>query len=425
MFAQVNAEKAERIAAGEDVIDLGMGNPDLGTPQHIVDELVEHARDKKHHRYSASRGIYGLREGMAEHYRDRYGVELDPEGEVVVTIGAKEGIAHLMLAILEPGDTRDRPLAGVPHPPLRRGLCRGARARASSWRRARRDTWTATRCWRRWRRSAARRRRLPKVLLLSFPNNPTTLQAPEGFLERAVEVCRRNRLLLIHDFAYADFGFGTEPPSVLAVPGAKEIAVEFFSMSKSYCMAGWRVGFCVGNPAMVGALTKIKSYLDYGIFQPIQIAAAHALRAGQECVAETREAYRRRAEALVRGLNEAGWAVPMPQSTMFVWTPIPAPFAHLDSVELRADAAARGGRRRLAGGGIRAGGRGPRALRPHRARVAPGGGGGADRPGAEAHRRRGVGRGRKDLIFTASAIRLFRYPLRARVPGQPFTRTTP
>lgn len=331
VFAQVNAEKAERIAAGEDVIDLGMGNPDLGTPQHIVDELVEHARDRKHHRYSASRGIYGLREGMAQHYRDRYGVELDPEGEVVVTIGAKEGIAHLMLAILEPGDT-----VIVPSPayPIHRyavvfagGHVHGIQLAEGEAGYVDGDALLAS-----VEEVCRAQTPPPKVLLLSFPNNPTTLQAPEGFFERAVEVCRRNRLLLIHDFAYADFGFETEPPSVLAVPGAKEIAVEFFSMSKSYCMAGWRVGFCVGSPALVGALTKIKSYLDYGIFQPIQIAAAHALRAGQECVGETREIYRRRADALVRGLNEAGWTVPAPRSTMFVWTPIPEPFAHLDSV---------------------------------------------------------------------------------------------
>jgi alanine-synthesizing transaminase len=331
VFAQVNAEKAERIAAGEDVIDLGMGNPDLGTPQHIVDELVEHARDRKHHRYSASRGIYGLREGMAEHYRDRYGVELDPESEVVVTIGAKEGIAHLMLAILQPGDT-----VIVPSPayPIHRYSVIFAGGRVHGIQLAEGEPGfvdgdallaeVEAAC----RDEASR----PKVLLLSFPNNPTTWQAPAGFFERAVEVCRRNRLLLVHDFAYADFGFDAEPPSVLAVPGAKELAVEFFSMSKSYCMAGWRVGFCVGNAAMVGALTKMKSYLDYGIFQPIQIAAAHALRAGQECVAETRETYRRRAEALVRGLNAAGWELPVPQATMFVWTPIPEAFAHLDSV---------------------------------------------------------------------------------------------
>lgn len=332
VFAQVNAEKRERMEAGEDVIDLGMGNPDLGTPGHIVDELVEHARDKRHHRYSASRGIYGLRNGIADHYRDRYGVELDAEHEVVVTIGAKEGIAHLMLAILDAGD-----LVIVPAPayPIHTYSVVFAGGQAITLPLADRgDGYVDGEALLAAVEEACRTApRPPKVLLLSFPNNPTTLQAPAGFLERAVEVCRRNRLLLIHDFAYADFGFGEEPPSVMAVPGAKEIAVEFFSMSKSYCMAGWRVGFCVGNPAMVGALTKIKSYLDYGIFQPIQIAAAHALRAGQECVAETRETYIRRAEALIQGLHGAGWMVRPPRSTMFVWAPIPEPFARMGSMD--------------------------------------------------------------------------------------------
>ena len=332
VFSQINAEKMERISAGEDIIDLGMGNPDIGTPGHIVDEMVAHAADHKHHRYSASRGIYGLRDAMSEHYARRYGVELDSESEVVVTIGAKEGIAHLMLAILDVGDTvivpspaypihsysvvfaggrvHSIPLVGddegkVAGEPL---LAAVEQACASTWPR-------------------------PKALLLSFPNNPTTLSADLGFFERAVEVCRRERLLLIHDFAYADFSFTGEPPSILQVPGAKEIAVEFFSMSKSYGMAGWRVGFCVGNPVMVGALTKIKSYLDYGIFQPIQIAAAHALRSQQECVSELRGTYQRRAEALIGGLNASGWPVPPPLATMFVWAPIPGPFVEMGSIE--------------------------------------------------------------------------------------------
>lgn len=332
VFAQVNAEKAERIAAGEDVIDLGMGNPDLGTPGHIVDELVANASLAKHHRYSASRGIHGLREAMAEHYARRYGVTLDPETQVVVTIGAKEGIAHLMLALLDTGDTVIVPSPAYPihyysvvfagghvHSiPLvgdEDGYVVGD-ALLSAVEAACASTWPR-----------------PKALVLSFPNNPTTLSATPELLARAVDLCRRERLLLIHDFAYADFSFGDEPPSLLQVPGAMDVGVEFFSMSKSYCMAGWRVGFCVGNTAMVQALTKIKSYLDYGIFQPIQIAAAHALRSGQECVGETREVYRRRAEALVDALHAAGWPVPPPRATMFVWAPIPGEYVHLGSME--------------------------------------------------------------------------------------------
>lgn len=332
VFAQVNAEKRERIDAGEDVIDLGMGNPDLATPEHIVRELVDHVGDRKHHRYSASRGIYGLREAIAEHYARRYGVELDPEAEVVVTIGAKEGIAHLMLAILDRGDTvlvpspaypihtysvffaggqvRTLPLVGDDEGQVAGDALLAAIAEASQ------SAWPR-----------------PRALVLSFPNNPTTLVADHGFFERVVDLCRRERLLLIHDFAYADFGFGTEPPSLLQVAGAKEIGVEFFSMSKSYCMAGWRVGFCVGNAAMVQALTRVKSYLDYGIFQPIQIAAARALRGGQDCVRETRETYRARRDALVAALNDAGWPVSPPPATMFLWAPLPGPFRALGSME--------------------------------------------------------------------------------------------
>jgi len=332
VFAQVNAEKRERIEAGEDVIDLGMGNPDLQTPEHIVQELMDHVRDGKHHRYSASRGIYGLRDAITEHYAGRYGVELDAETETVVTIGAKEGLSHLMLAMLERGDTvlvpspaypihsysvifaggqvRNLPLVSDDEGHLAGdALLAGVEEAASSG-------WPP-----------------PKVLLLSFPNNPTTTVATLEFMEQAVEVCRRHQILLIHDFAYADFGFEFEPPSILQVPGAKEIAVEFFSMSKSYCMAGWRVGFCVGNPAMVQALTKIKSYLDYGIFQPIQIAAAHALRAGQECVGDTREVYRSRRDALCAGLARNGWPITPPQATMFAWAPLPEPFVGMSSMD--------------------------------------------------------------------------------------------
>jgi alanine-synthesizing transaminase len=332
VFAQINAEKRERMDAGEDVIDLGMGNPDLGTPEHIVQELVEHAGDPKHHRYSASRGIYGLREGVVEHYRRCYGVELDPEREVVVTIGAKEGISHLMLAILERGDTV---LVPAPAYPIHSYsvIFAGGNVRTLSLRDDGNGRVDADALLSEVEEAVRSETPPPRALLLSFPNNPTTLVADRSLFERAVELCRQERMLLIHDFAYADFGFDAEPPSLLQVPGAREIGVEFFSMSKSYCMAGWRVGFCVGNQAMVQALTKIKSYLDYGIFQPIQIAAAHALRAGQECVAETREVYRRRRDALVGALAGAGWEIPPPRATMFVWAEVPERFRAMGSVD--------------------------------------------------------------------------------------------
>lgn len=317
--------------AGEDIIDLGMGNPDLGTPDHIVDEMVAHARDRKHHRYSASRGIYGLREAMAEHYASRYGVTLDAETEVVVTIGAKEGISHLMLAVLEQDDCVIVPTPAYPIHSYAVVFAGGkplpVRLSGSG---GMVDEDALLEGIEEAIRTAERR---PKVLVLSFPNNPTTLSATPRLFERAVDLCYREQLLLVHDFAYADFSFGAEPPSLLQIPRAREIGVEFFSMSKSYCMAGWRVGFCVGNPAMVGALTKIKSYLDYGIFQPIQIAAAHALRSGQECVDEVRDVYRRRAIALCDALSAAGWDVPPPGSTMFVWAEIPEPFRDLGSID--------------------------------------------------------------------------------------------
>ncbi|HEX2189681.1 MAG TPA: aminotransferase class I/II-fold pyridoxal phosphate-dependent enzyme [Longimicrobiaceae bacterium] len=332
VFAQINQEKRERIEAGEDVIDLGMGNPDLRTPEHIVDELVAHAADGKHHRYSASRGIYGLRDAIAEHYARRYGVELDAATETVVTIGAKEGISHLMLAILDDGDTV---LVPAPAYPIHTYsvIFAGGNVRTLPLRDRGDGRVDGDALLGEVEAAARSGTPGPRALVLSFPNNPTTLTADRGFFERAVELCHRERILLVHDFAYADFGFDEDPPSLLQVPGAKEIGVEFFSMSKSYCMPGWRVGFCVGNAAMVQALTKIKSYLDYGIFQPIQIAAAHALRAGQECVAETRETYRTRRDALVEALRDAGWEVPAPRATMFVWAPIPGPFREMPCVE--------------------------------------------------------------------------------------------
>jgi len=332
VFAQVNEEKRIRIEAGHDVIDLGMGNPDLGSPDHVVEELVRHSIDPIHHRYSASRGILGLREAISEHYATRYGVDLDPEREAVVTIGAKEGITHLMLAILDVGD-----VVLVPSPayPIHAYSVIFAGGRVQTLPlagtedgRVRADALVAA-----VEEAVASSIPAPKALFLSFPNNPTTLIADRPFFEEMVDCCRRNGLFLVHDFAYADCGFLSKPVSVLEIPGARDIAVEFFSMSKSYTMAGWRVGFCVGNAPMVQALTRIKSYLDYGIFQPIQIAAAAALRGPQECVERTREIYRGRRDAFVQALADGGWRIPAPPSTMFVWTPIPEPFLAMGSVD--------------------------------------------------------------------------------------------
>ncbi|MGH7459148.1 MAG: aminotransferase class I/II-fold pyridoxal phosphate-dependent enzyme [Longimicrobiaceae bacterium] len=332
VFAQVNAEKQKRVEQGEDVIDLGMGNPDLATPGHIVEELVSHVRDGRHHRYSASRGIYGLRDAIADHYRKRYGVELDPEREVVVTIGAKEGVSHLMLATLDRGDTVLVPSPAYPIHPYS-VIFAGGQVRTIPLVGDDDNTVAGDALLAAVREAARSGWPRPKALVICFPHNPTTLVADRAFFEEAVRVCREERILLIHDFAYADFGFDEEPASLLQIPGAKEIGVEFFSMSKSYCMAGWRVGFCLGNAAMVQALTRVKSYLDYGIFQPIQIAAVEALRGGQECVEETRATYRSRRDELVESLRDNGWPLSPPPATMFAWAPLPAPFVGMGSVD--------------------------------------------------------------------------------------------
>jgi alanine-synthesizing transaminase len=332
VFAQLDLEKRQQVEAGADVIDLGMGNPDLPTPPHVVEELTHHAADGRHHRYSASRGIHGLREAIAAHYATRYGVSLEPETETVVTIGAKEGIAHLMLALLDQGDSVIVPtpaypihmysvmFAGgqvVPVPLLDRGD--GFLDGPALLSEIERATLEAP--------------RRPRGVFLSFPHNPTTLVADRAFYEQVVDLARRLQLLVFHDFAYADSGFDVDPVSILEIQGAKEIAVEIFSMSKSYCMAGWRVGFCVGNAPMVQALTRIKSYLDYGIFQPIQIAAAHALTGPQACVAEASDTYRARRDALVSALGRNGWVVRPSPATMFLWAPIPEAFQAMGSIE--------------------------------------------------------------------------------------------
>ena len=326
VFAIVNDLKSKARAKGEDIIDLGMGNPDQETPKHIVNKLVEAARNPRNHRYSASRGITRLRKAVTTWYRTRYGVHLDPETEAIVTIGAKEGMAHLALAVLQPGDgvlvpnptypihsysvvIADGDLRSVPLVPGDDFFTRLQETARLAWPKA-------------------------KLLILSFPHNPTTLCVDRDFFVKVVDFAREHQLMVVHDFAYADFAYdGYRPPSFLEVPGAKDVGVEIFSLSKSYNMPGWRVGFVCGNPRMVNALARIKSYLDYGAFQPIQIAAIIALEGEQGCVSDIVELHRKRRDVLVDGLNKIGWCVPKPRGTMFVWAPIPEAFRSMGSLE--------------------------------------------------------------------------------------------
>jgi len=326
VFAQVNALKMERRRAGEDIIDLGMGNPDMPTPKHIVDKLIEAARKSHNHRYSASRGITKLRHAISDWYKRRYDVDIDPESEAVVTIGAKEGLSHLVLALIGPGDAVLAPNPTYPIHPYS-VIIAGGDLRSvpiGPERNFLEDLETAIK--QTWPR--------PKMLIISFPHNPTTAVVDVGFFRKIVDFAKEHRLLVIHDLAYADLTFdGYRAPSFLQIPGAKEVGVEFFSMSKSYSMAGWRVGFCVGNAEVVGALTRLKSYLDYGIYQPIQIAAIIALNGDQTCVSDIVNIYRKRRDVLVDGLNRVGWAIDKPRGTMFVWAKIPEAFRSMGSVE--------------------------------------------------------------------------------------------
>ncbi len=326
VFAIVNQMKMEARKRGEDIIDFGMGNPDMGTPQHIVDKLVEAAYNPKNHRYSASRGIPKLRAAIAGWYGRRYGVDIDPETEAIATMGAKEGLSHLALATIEPGDIVLSPSPAYPihpysvviaggevrHIPLRRDSDFFEDMQAAF-----RQAWPA-----------------PKMLIISFPNNPTTATVDLEFFQKVVDFAREHKVMVIHDLAYADLVFdGYTAPSFLQAKGAKDVGVEFFSMSKSYNMPGWRVGFCCGNREIVGALQKIKSYLDYGMFQPIQIASIAALNGPQDCVDEICGVYKSRRDALVDGLNKIGWEIPKPLATMFVWARIPKKFEHMGSLE--------------------------------------------------------------------------------------------
>jgi len=326
VFAIVNELKMDLRRRGEDIIDMGMGNPDLPTPKHIVDKLVEAAVKGPNHRYSASAGITKLRHAIADWYKRRYDVDIDPETEAIATIGAKEGLSHLVLALVSPGDVVFAPNPTYPIHPYSVIIAGGdlrsipigpERDFFEDLLNATKQTWPS-----------------PKILILSYPHNPTTNVVDRAFFEKIVAFCREHGIMVIHDFAYADLVFdGYEPPSFLQIPGAKEIGVEFFSLSKSYSMPGWRVGFCVGNPEIVAALRRIKSYLDYGMFQPIQIASIIALNGPQDCVAEIVDIYRQRRDALVSGLNRIGWPVEAPKGTMFLWARIPEAYQKMGSVE--------------------------------------------------------------------------------------------
>jgi alanine-synthesizing transaminase len=311
---------------GEDIIDFGMGNPDGATPKHIVEKMIEAAQKPVTHRYSVSRGLPRLRKAICNWYKTRYGVDLDPDSEAIVTIGSKEGISHLCLAIL---DSRDTVLVPNPSYPIHIYGPVIAGAHVVSVPVHDREQFLAQ-----LEDLIPRMTPRPKALIVNFPSNPTTECVELPFLARLVELAREYGFHLIHDLAYADIAFdGYKPPSVLEVPGAKDVAVEFFTLSKSYNMPGWRVGFMVGNRVLVNALARLKSYFDYGTFTPIQVASILALEGPQDCVREICETYRKRRDVLVEGLNKAGWHVPSPKATMFVWAQIPEPYRSLKSLE--------------------------------------------------------------------------------------------
>jgi alanine-synthesizing transaminase len=326
VFATVNQIKMQARREGKDIIDLGMGNLDLGTPPHIVDKLIEAARKPHNHRYSASMGITKLRLAIAKWYQRRFNVDIDPDTEAIVTIGVKEGLSHLVLVTTRPGDVVFTPNPTYPIHPFS-AIIAGGDVRGipvgpgqdffENLMAATKQTWPR-----------------PKMLIISYPHNPTTEVVTLDFFQKVVDYARENDILVIHDFAYADLVFdGYQAPSFLQAKGAKDVGVEFFSLSKSYSMAGWRMGFCCGNPETVAALKRIKSYLDYGVFQPIQIASIIALNGPEDCVQEIRDTYKERRDALVRGLSRAGWKIPKPKGTMFVWGRIPEKYRQMGSVE--------------------------------------------------------------------------------------------
>jgi alanine-synthesizing transaminase len=326
VFSIIDGMKMTARHRGEDIVDFGMGNPDAATPPHVVAKLVEAASKPQNHRYSVSRGIYKLRVAICDWYQRRYAVDLDPDAEAIVTIGAKEGISHLAWATIDPGDVV---LCPSPTYPIHQYavVLAGGDLRCV-------PLTTSEEFFSRLEEAIRQSWPKPKMLIISFPHNPTTEVVELDFFERVVQTAKEHNFIVVHDLAYADLTFdGYEAPSFLQARGAKDVGVEFFSLSKSYNMPGWRVGFCVGNREVIHALARIKSYLDYGIFQPIQIAAIQALNGPQDCVDEIRALYQKRRDALIEGLDRAGWYIPKPKGTMFVWAEIPAPAKKMGSVE--------------------------------------------------------------------------------------------
>ncbi|MBQ3059463.1 MAG: aminotransferase class I/II-fold pyridoxal phosphate-dependent enzyme [Desulfovibrio sp.] len=326
VFAVVGELKMKLRRQNVDIVDFSMGNPDIPTPSHVVDKLVEAAQKPVNHRYSLSRGIPNLRKAVCDRYARQFGVDLDPESEAIVTLGSKEGLTHLALAMLAPGDVV---LAPDPTYPIHQyaPIIAGADMRTVPIGPGRDFFEDLTLAMRQaWPK--------PKLLFISYPHNPTTEVTDLEFFRRVVDFAKEHKIWVVHDLAYADLVFdGYEAPSFLQVAGAKDVGVEFYTLSKSYSMPGWRVGFCVGNKRLIHALARIKSYMDYGMFQPIQIAATVALNGPQECVSEIRDIYRDRRDKLIEGLNRIGWEVPAPKATMFVWARIPEEFRKMGSVE--------------------------------------------------------------------------------------------
>ncbi len=326
VFEQVNRLKAAARAKGADIIDLGMGNPDLPTPQNIVDKLCEVVQDPRTHRYSASRGIPGLRRAQAKYYERRFGVKLDPDTQVIATLGSKEGFANMAQAITAPGDVV---LCPNPTYPIHSFgfIMSGGVIRSM-------PAYPGEELLRALDRAVKHSIPKPIAVILNYPSNPTAYIADLDFYKEVVDFAKNNEIILLSDLAYAEIYFGDkEPPSVLQVPGAIDVAVEFTSMSKTFSMPGWRMGFAVGNERLIAALTRVKSYLDYGAFTPIQVAAAYALNGDGSDIAYVRSVYKKRRDVMVESFHRAGWDVPSPEATMFAWAPIPEQYKHLGSLE--------------------------------------------------------------------------------------------